>query len=456
MPSQRRHGGLIILSMLLSCSWAWATDPNRTTLDMPPGGSAADPNAPAFIATPADTGATSTSPASGSTNGPSTPLDASNYKKFYTITAELRETYDDNAGTTDGSGEQGAQLETSFTPSILINYPMTDGLLTGRYSFGITYYSKGDGSDNSGGSNQGSNQGSIELTHELIAQYTHAFSDRFNLALAEQFRYFTDPSLYESTGSVFNDGPYISNAINANLAAQWTPLFSTTTTFADTVVKYENALAAATQDSVENTGSQSFNYAILPKITASVGFILDNISYQSQDRGYTNSTLFMGAEYSISPSLSVNVRGGGSYTVPASGQALIAPYAAASLSWTLGERSTLSLSYSHEVTPNDEEGTNGQESDRFNAGFSYVITPSLSADLQGIFSDNVTAGGLAGTGNGASSYDEQDYSLDIGGSYQYDKYLGLDFGYSISGVTSGIGDRDYVRNEIYVGVRGTY
>ena len=134
---------------------------------------------------------------------------------------------------------------------------------------------------------------SVDLTHEFIAQYRHSFSERFGINLAEDFRYFTDPSIIESIGTNFRDGAYYANTINASFSAQWTPLFSTLTTYANTVIKYENSAIALEQDSMENTGSQSFSFAILPKINFVVGGIVDNVSYDDISRqGYTSYTGF--------------------------------------------------------------------------------------------------------------------------------------------------------------------
>jgi hypothetical protein len=413
----------------------------------------AAPTPPAMMALPANVGPLAT--------------DAGTNRKFYTLTASLREVYDDNVGTSSSGSH--ASLETELSPSILVDFPMENSEFSARYTFDITYYSNRDNTQsNNGGSNgsSGTNGGSITFTHEFVAQYTHAFSDRFNLALSEQFRYFTEPSLFQSTGTNYQDGPYIANTLNGMVSAQWTPLFGTTTTYANTVVRYDDAAIAVAQNSIENTGSQSFSFAILPKLSLNFGGIGDNITYTSGLRGYTNYTGFIGAGWKALPSLSLSGRGGISYIEPIGSKASIGPYAALSLTWTLGARSSLSFDYAHEVTPTDQVGANGQTSDRFSASFNYDITPSLSAHLQGIFTNAVISQSLitptsASTSGTVSSTNEYDYELDTGLTYQYDRYLAFDLGIILSGVTSnnnssGNSGNDYTRDEAYVGVRGTY
>jgi len=410
------------------------------------------PATPAMMALPANVGPLAT--------------DAGTNRKFYTLSASLREIYDDNVNTSSVNPQ--SSLETELSPSILVDFPMEDSDFSARYTFDLTYYSVGPNNTGNNGSN-GSNGSSVQYTHEFVAQYTHAFSDRFNLNLAEQFRYFIEPSILESTGTNYQNGPYVSNTLNGTVTAQWTPLFGTTTTYANTIVKYDDAAVGTDQNSIENTGSQIFSFAILPKISVSFGGIGDNITYDTDVRGYTTYTAFIGALWQALPSLSVTGRGGASYIEPVGGQTSIAPYAALSINWTLGARSSLSFDYAHEVTPTDEVGASGQTSDRFSANFGYDITSSLSAHLQGIFTNAVISQSLetsASTSQTASSSNQYDYALDTGLTYHYDRYLDFDCGVTLSGVSSENnssennssenGVNDYTRDEAYVGVRGTY
>jgi hypothetical protein len=466
MSSQRLHGGPVTLFLLLSCCrlcCAIAPVPapaaaSPTPLPTPSGG-------PTTIYYPGQNPATGIDQLGA--NGPalralpvdpsSLGIDASTTRKFYTLTASLREIYDDNVNTSNTN--QKASFETDFTPSVLVDFPGTDGDFSARYTFGLTYYTVGPDNTGNGGSSNGatSDSAEFEMTHELLGQYTHSFSDRFQLSLVEDLRYFTEPGILESTGTNYQDGPYISSNLNGTLTAQWSPLISSTLTYANTVVQYQDSTVGDNQNSVENTGSISVGYALLPKITTSAGVLLDDITYDTADRGYTTYTLFLGTAWQALPSLSLSARGGATYIEPSQGQASIAPYAALTVIWTLGARSTLSFNYAHEVTPSDEVGADGQLSDRFSASFAYQITPRLSSHLDGVFTASTISNGLDTSGqSGLNSYQENVYEVDAGLGYQYNSYLGLDFGVTLSGVSSNISNNNYTRDETYVGIRGTY
>ena len=382
-------------------------------------------------------------------------LDASGQRKFYTITASLRETYDDNVYTTQTNKE--ASLETEISPSILCNFPLTGGSFSARETAGVTYYSAAGSNSNSSGQNN--LVGTYNFTDEFVAAYTHAFNERFTLNAGEQFRYYTDPSIYESTGTYYYNGAYISNTANAALAAQWTPLLGSSTSFTNTVVSYEEASIAQSENNVENTLSHSFSLTVLPSISASVGGTIDQIDYQDS-RGYINYTGFGGAQWQPTHDLSLSAQAGASYTEnnQIAGQpnqpGEINPYGALSFSWAPGPRTSISFSYSHSVTPTDEIDANGQVSDRFSANGRYDITPKLTVTVQGILTSLTVTQGLINSGIG--SYGEIDYGLGCTLYYHLNGHIDFDAGVNLSGVSSQVQDLDYTRDEYSIGIRGTY
>jgi hypothetical protein len=386
---------------------------------------------------------------SGSLNTPaSSPLpligamagDTSDHKRPFSITADLREIYDDNIFTSKTNTV--TSFNTEIDPSILFNLPMQDGSFAARYTFGLTYYS------NRGGS-------STDLTHDLSMQYLHTFSDRFNVSAADEFRYFTEPSLFESVGTPYRSGAYYDNMVNLGFNAQWTPLFGTATTYANNIIKYETGSIATGQDNIENTGSQSFLFAIMKKVNLVFGGIIDNTSYDGIARGYTSYTGNTGLDWQALPSLSIGGRIGASYTEAEQSGSYTTPYAAATVFWQLGARSWLKFNYSHSVVPTDVVTAEGQVADRFDTTFSYDITPKLNAHLDGILTHGEYTSELTAPGT-TPNFSENDYGLDLGVIYHLNNLIDLSTGYILSGVSSDLGIRDYTRDQIYVGIRGSY
>ena len=363
-----------------------------------------------------------------------------NAHRPFVISATLREAYDDNIFTANTN--KVGSFETIISPSILFDLPMQDSSLSLRYTFGATYYQSRPGSQ-------------FDLSHDFVARVTHNFSERFSMDASEDFRYSTEPSLFDNTGTLYRNGAYLTNTINADFTAQWTPIFSTLSTFSNTIVKYESSSVGTEQNSMENTGSQNFSFAILPKINLVFGGIIDNISYDDINRGYTSYTGNTGIDWQALPSLTLGVRVGGSYTETDSAGSSTSPYASANMAWQIGSRSSFNFAYTHSTVPTDVTQANGQTADRFALGFRYDITSSISTHVNATYTYGVYPGSYITAGT-ISGFNESDYALDLGADYHCNKYMDLEAGYTLSGVSSNLDFRNYTRNVFYIGVRGTY
>jgi len=456
--SRPRATGWTTLCLLLSCRIAIGTDLSQATQSSVPPQSL-QTSAPATVG-PADIGNTAATPslmALPAEPAPTAggigiaPADAANTHKFYTFSVELRETYDDNVGTSD-TNKQSA-LETSLAPSVLVDFPMGNTEFSAGYTFTGTYYSQTAGT--------GKN---LQYSHIFTANFKHDFSERFSLNLADSLIDSPDPNLYGTTGTPYRNGQNLSNAFNGGLSAQWTPILGTQTTYANTIVRYlNNPDEAAAQDNEQNTVSQTFSFTVVPTFSVNFGGIFDTINYDQNPRGYDSYTGFIGGSWTALPNLTLSLRVGGSYTLTdqlqADGtlatQSQVAPYVDLSGSWQIGQRSSLTADYSHETTPSDYFGSNAAESDRVSATFNYLVTTQLSTHLQLAYTYSDISGADLYFG-GTPSYTETVYSGDVGASYNFIKYFSLNFDINVSGVSSEIAGRDYNRDQVSFGVRGTY
>jgi len=373
---------------------------------------------------------------------PVTDADANNSRKFYTVSVALREIYDSNIFT--AKTNPVSSFETEVSPSILFDFPMENTKFSARETFTATYYSNRTGDP-------------MDFSNEVVGTLQHSFSDRFSISAADQFRYYTQPSLFENVGTLYYSGAYIANTFNGSFNAQWTPLVSTLFTYSNTYVDYFSSATAAGNNSIENTGSGTLGFAILPKINLNFGGIVDNVAYTQIARGYTSLTGNTGINWQALPSLSVNLAIGASVTSTelSSSQTNATPYGAVGVNWQLGARSSLSFNYSHEVVPTDVTTAMGQVADRIGTTFHYDILPSLSAHLEGTYTHGEYTPWLISP-NTISAYSENDFAIDAGLTYHVNRYFDVNIGNIYSGVASGLSFRDYNRDQVYLGVRGTY
>ena len=394
-------------------------------------------------------------PATPAANGPVAPAstgsslgdELTDLKRFFTVTLDVREEYNDNIYTASNGPTKIGSFEEIISPSILFSYPMENSTFDARYTFGFTYYNRHLPNE------------AYDQDHDVVLRYNHAFSDRFNFDLRDDGGYHVDPSLLDSLGATGREGGYYSNIFTGEFNAQWTPLFGTVTSYSNNFITYENSTIGDDQNSDENTISQDFRFAFWPTVTAAAGVIYDNISYLDSDRGFTNYTGNVGLDWQALPSLSLGFRVGGSVAeINQGGGATVDPYASANVNWQLGERSRLIASYVHTVTPTDLYFAQGETSDRFTANFLYNITSDITTHFEGIYSHNDISSEFltSADSSGNSSSTEDVISFDTGVTYHYDQYLDFEAGYIFSDISSQYSFEDYTQNQIYIGVRGTY
>ncbi|MCE0499639.1 MAG: outer membrane beta-barrel protein [Methylacidiphilales bacterium] len=380
------------------------------------------------------------SASSTSSTQPAT-AEAGETPKFYTITAELRETYDDNPYTS--TTDKTPTFETSITPSILFDVPMENSQFDSRLTFDATNYAA-ESSD------------STQISADFLARFTHQFSDRFAIDVRDETGYFYEPSLFSYAGSPYQDGNYISQSFSTDFTAQWTPLVSTVSSFSNSEVFYDNSAVAEGEDYIQNSFSQSIGFSILPKYTLVFAGLYSGISYNNIGRGYNSYTGMTGIDWAVLPTMSASVRVGASYTqVDEVGGDTTTPYATASLDWQLGHRSHLEVGYSYSVVPTDVTTASGQVASRVYANFNYDISRSLSAHLNLAENYGDYATGFVQS-NTTGTFTEWDSALDVGLTYHISNHFDANIGYTFSDVSSQLSYRDYTRNQYYFGIRGSY
>jgi hypothetical protein len=362
-------------------------------------------------------------------------------KKPYTITASLREEYDDNIFTSN-TNKKGS-FKTEFQPSILLNYPLNQTLLSFRYTYDGTYFYDRPGNK-------------FDSAHEFVGRVNQSFSSRFNLDARERFRYSQEPQLFDSASTLFRNGNYINNTASLQFNAQWTPKFGTVTTYTNDFFKYEDNNIAFVDNRDVNTVAQDFRFLVLPTLTVVANVTFEDVSYEKILRSYDNFILDGGADWSATPQLTIGGRIGATLTDLGNGGGLsTSPYALLSANWTLGARSLLDASYTHSVSQTDIGTAFAQESDTITLGFKYQVTPRFATHVQGIYSHGNYVSSLLLPGS-SGPFTEDVVAAELNGTYKYNEYVSFEAGYNYTIVSSGISSRDYDRNRVYVGVRGTY
>lgn len=362
-------------------------------------------------------------------------------KRPITVTAMLREEYDDNIFTS--AQNKKSQFKTIVEPSILYNLPLENTLLSARYTYGMTYYPDRGDKD-------------IDNSHEWIGRIDHSFNSRFNVDIRDRLRYTQEPDIVGGDArSRRSDSSFISNLGSIQGNMQWTPKLGTATTYSNDFLEYDDLTLNRQSGRMINALNHDFRYLLSPTWTAVVGgsASLSDYFFAKKDSNTYNGLL--GVDYALSPQITVGARVGPSITDLDGRGTYLNPYGTVFGNWTLGARTSVEASYTHSVSETDLENYFLQESDTFSLNGRYQFTPKFYGRLGA----RLTLGSFdsdLGAGSNRTKIEENVYALDGALGYKIIEQLDLEAGYGFSSVDSTQTTREYDRNILFISLRGTY
>lgn len=139
---------------------------------------------------------------------------------------------------------------------------------------------------------------------------THNLTPRLVVGFSSFTTYQTQPDFILGLGQVNNVGNYSFSSNSVALGYQWTPRFSTATSYTLNILYYDNSTVATSQNRLEHIFGQQFRYLVLPTVTAVAEYRFAYEQYlQTNQDSYSNFALF-GADFSLSPRFQFNFRTG--------------------------------------------------------------------------------------------------------------------------------------------------
>ncbi len=358
-----------------------------------------------------------------------------------TVSASLREEYDDNIFTTKTNKK--AQFKTIIEPSILYNLPLDNTLLSARYTFGLTYFP-----------DRGEKE--TDSSHEFTGRLNHSFTTRFNVDLRDRVRYSQEPQILEGGARTQRtNSSYLSNLGSIQGNMQWTPKLGTSTSYSNDWLHYEEKELELSSDRTVHTITHDFRYLLTPTITVVVGGFAHADDYVHANKDSNTIAGSFGADYSLTPQITVGARMGPSLTEFEGGGDFLTPYGTLYGSWILGARSNVEASFTHSVSETDLGGYFQQETDTFSFSGKYQFTSHIYGKAGG----RLQIGNFdqdQGTTGTTTSFSENVYGVDLTLGYRINQFLDLETGYGYTLVSSDSIAREYDRNRIWIGIRGTY
>ena len=275
--------------------------------------------------------------------------------------------------------------------------------------------------------------------------FSHNLTPRLLVGFSSFTTYQTQPDFILGLGQVNNVGNYLFSSNSLALGYQWTPRFSTASSYTLNILYYDDSSVATTQNRLEHIFGQQCRYLLLPTVTA-VGeyrFAYEQYLQTNQD-SYSHFALF-GADFMLSPRFQFNFRTGVEIMTDLfdGGGTEVYPDFESTLTYQYHPKSYIQW-YNHFGL---------QQSDINVAGSEKIYQTGLRV-LHSFGGKLVIGGGLyyayKDFAQGPPS-NENDLDVSVTTSYQLTRRFAIKAGYDFTRVFSGLAANDYYRNRVFLG-----
>ena len=410
--------------------------------------------------------------------------------KPFTATVALREGYDSNPLTQSYQSTTNvvSSTYTSVQPSLGYNYTGLQADLALRYDFTGTYFPSVNQSYD------------IQYSQAFIGRHTYAFDPRTSLTISDNFVYSEQPIATLVTAGlapVVNTQGFINNLGTIQADYRVTDRLAMITRWNNSILNSDGAASynntggitsgsAGASNYMNNGAFQQFRLDVSPETVATFTFDYQVYDYQS-DQGYRDNqqvSLSLGADQTFTPTITFSGRAGiqlndnyglsdSSSTISSgglgSGEVEIGafPFTAISSTWNYDQKSFVSGGLSIAVQQSNLATSSDSEAYTINANWDHYFTDRLSV-IQSIFLNVAVftpqltqAQSLAISNSYQGSGQQTTITYQCKFAYEIFPYLSAELGWSYTNygsyfdVNNGNGG-SYTRNQVYLGVRGTY
>lgn len=397
--------------------------------------------------------------------------------KPFTASVALREGYDSNPLTQSYQSTRDIQSSTytSIQPSLGYNYLGMQADMALRYDFSGTYYPS---------INQ---QYDIQYAQTFTGRYTYAIDPRTSITLGNNFVYTEQPLVAQfvqaGISPTFNTST-INNLATVQADYRVTDRLSMITRWNNTLVYLGGS--SANNNYMNNGAFQQFRLDFTPETVGTFSFDYQLYDYDLDNTYRDNQQVAfsVGADHTFLPTLFFSGRAGlqlndnfgladndfivGNGGLGSGEQEIGAfPFASITGTWNYEQRSFLSAGFSTQIQQSNQANASDSEAYTLNLNWDHYFTDKFSV-IQSFFinvatftpqlsQEQASAARLSYQGSGTQTT----VSYQCKFAYEFLPYLSGELGWSYTSygsyfdLNNGNGG-SYTRNQVYLGVRGTY
>lgn len=391
--------------------------------------------------------------------------------KPWSISGTVRGFYDDNYATSPSNpavGQPGPDesFGTEIRPKFQFNMIREQSEYAFSYLYGMKWYEN--------------RSNDMDHYHQVEGSFDHAFSPRFRMSIADNFALAQEPQLLAPlTGVIIApiraEGDNYRNIASVTFEAEISRLWSSEFGYIYSVYDFDQSgpgSRSALLDRSEHEFFNNFRWQVKPDTVGILGYKFTMVNQTSSDSlsfigPYTNPNLrdsrahylYVGADHNFTPTFGGSVRFGGQYTefpnavAPTDGS-IISPYADLSLSYFFDEASYVTLGVKHLRTQTDIAGAATPTLDSGTsvvyAALNYEITARLGLNMVGQYQNSNFNQGFAG------NLSESLYLFSTMLTYRINPFLSAEAGYNYDNLDSGVPNRSYQRNRLFLGITASF
>ena len=410
--------------------------------------------------------------------------------KPFTATVALREGYDSNPLTQSYQSTTNvvSSTYTSVQPSLGYNYTGLQADLALRYDFTGTYFPSVNQSYD------------IQYSQAFIGRHTYAFDPRTSLTISDNFVYSEQPIptlVTAGLAPVVNTQGFINNLGTIQADYRVTDRLAMITRWNNSILNSDGAAtynntsgitsgSAGASNYMNNGAFQQFRLDFSPETVGTFTFDYQIYDYQS-DQSYRDNqqvSLSLGADQTFTPTITFSGRAGiqlnDNYGLSDSSSIISSgglgsgeleigafPFTSISSTWNYDQKSFVSGGFSIAVQQSNLATSSDSEAYTLNVSWDHYFTDRLSVIQSmflniAVFTPQLTqAQSLAISNSYQGSGQQTTFTYQCKFAYEIFPYLSAELGWSYTNygsyfdVNNGNGG-SYTRNQVYLGVRGTY
>ncbi len=327
-----------------------------------------------------------------------------------------------------GAGSGSAYTNVGLNFSYSVGSPRT--LLNLAAGGGITYYF-----DRAAGSNTSNGYFALDFMHN--------FTKRMMLDVNVLSSYQSQPDLSTNLGPNQASGNFFRLVDTNSLTFLFGPRFSTITSYALALVKYEQA-SASSLDRFDQTFGEQARFLLFPSTTINGEYRFGMINYENNAPLDSTTNFFLvGFDHKFSPHLNVTFRGGVEIRSSEDNGNGPAPSFESTVNYRFGRRVSVSWTNSYAIEESNTVG--GSSGSTFRTGLISQI--QISRRLSASFALNYVPGGS-----------NLDSTFDVGPSVNMmlNRHLFVNAGYHYTNVSSNTPFGSYSQNIYFAGLNFSF